>query len=78
MIDFMTGCHISPCGALGALMSWSVKAEISSLFPAGEEGGREGRRLVAGGFLLTDSESALEIGARGDGRGRFWCKEFGC
>lgn len=49
MIDFMTGCHISPCGALGALMSWSVKAEIASLFPAGEEGGREGGKEVGCG-----------------------------
>lgn len=36
-----------------------------------------GRGLV-GGFLLTDSASALEIWARGYGRGSFWCEELGC
>lgn len=78
MMDFMDGLlHISPWS------SWCLdvfecesRDSVCFLFER-VGGGREGGRAV-GGFLLADSESALEIGARGDGRGSFWCKELGC
>lgn len=68
MIDFMGGLlHISPWSSW-CLDVFERESRDSVCFLFGEwvEGGR-----VVGDFLLTDSESTLEIGARGDGRGSF-------
>lgn len=73
MIDFMGGLLcISPWSSW-CLDVFECESRDSVCFLFGEwvEGGR-----VVGDFLLTDS--ALEIGARGDGGGSFLCKELRC